>query len=198
MFNSFYLIYLIASSLNPVLAGMSQQEEARQLRATEQLSWAILELTKGYVKPARFQPKEMVTHSLRSVESVIPELIFDESKLPGQVHLQMTGAPPLTLPVERMGSIWEAFMTLKRSLDYVALHLPQDVKAQDVELKAINGMLETLDPHSVMFSPQEYEEMKVSTQGQFGGLGIVIGQRDGWLTVISPIPDTPASRAGIR
>ncbi len=198
MLNSFFLVYLVANSLNPVLGVMSQQEEARQLRATEQLSWAILELTKGYVKPARFQPKEMVTHSLRSVESVVPELVFDESKLPGQVYLQMVGAPPLTLNVERMASIWEAFMTLKRSLDYVALHLPEDVKAQDVELKAINGMLGTLDPHSVMFSPQEYEEMKVSTQGQFGGLGIVIGQRDGWLTVISPIPDTPASKAGIR
>ncbi|MEC7750235.1 MAG: MXAN_5808 family serine peptidase [Myxococcota bacterium] len=198
MLKSFFLVYLIANSFHPLLGAMSPHEEARQLRATEQLSWAILELTKGYVKPARFKPKEMVVHSLRSVESVVPELIFDETKLPGQVHLQLTGAPPLTIAVERMGSIWEAFMTLKQSLDYVAKHLPRDVKAQEIELKAINGMLETLDPHSVMFSPQEYEEMKVSTQGQFGGLGIVIGQRDGWLTVISPIPDTPASKAGIR
>ena len=123
MLKSFFLVYLIANSFHPLLGAMSPHEEARQLRATEQLSWAILELTKGYVKPARFKPKEMVVHSLRSVESVVPELIFDETKLPGQVHLQLTGAPPLTIAVERMGSIWEAFMTLKQSLDLSLIHI---------------------------------------------------------------------------
>ncbi len=63
---------------------------------------------------------------------------------------------------------------------------------------AIDGMTSTLDPHTVFFTPRQYEELKIDTRGSFGGLGIVIGIRDGWLTVISPMEGTPAYRAGIQ
>ena len=59
-------------------------------------------------------------------------------------------------------------------------------------------MLHTLDPHSVFLSPDAYKEMNMSTQGQFGGLGIVISIRDQQLTVMNPMPGTPAGRAGLK
>ncbi len=59
-------------------------------------------------------------------------------------------------------------------------------------------MLKTLDPHSVFMSPEAYREMNLSTSGQFGGLGIVISIRDQMLTIIRPMPDTPAGRAGLK
>ena len=62
---------------------------------------------------------------------------------------------------------------------------------------AIDGMLSTLDPHSIHMEPEIFKEMKVNTRGSFGGLGIVISIRDGQLTIISPIKDTPASRAAL-
>jgi carboxyl-terminal processing protease len=63
---------------------------------------------------------------------------------------------------------------------------------------AINGMLSSLDPHSAYLSPDLYKELQVDTRGSFGGLGIEITQRSGVLTVVSPIEDTPAFRAGVR
>jgi carboxyl-terminal processing protease len=63
---------------------------------------------------------------------------------------------------------------------------------------AINGMLASLDPHSAYLSPDLYKELQVDTRGSFGGLGIEITQRNGVLTVVSPIEDTPAFRAGVR
>ena len=63
---------------------------------------------------------------------------------------------------------------------------------------AIDGMTSTLDPHTVFFTPKEYKELQVDTRGKFGGLGIQIGLRDKWLTVISPIEGTPAYRMGIQ
>ena len=63
---------------------------------------------------------------------------------------------------------------------------------------AINGMLASLDPHSAYLSPDLYKELQVDTRGSFGGLGIEITQRSGVLTVVSPIEDTPAFRAGVR
>ena len=62
----------------------------------------------------------------------------------------------------------------------------------------IEGMVQSLDPFSDFLTPDESEEWKVRTQGKFGGLGIQIGIRDGWLTVIAPIEGTPAYRAGLR
>jgi carboxyl-terminal processing protease len=63
---------------------------------------------------------------------------------------------------------------------------------------AIKGMLDALDPHSVYMTREEFAEMQQDTRGQFGGLGIEISKKDGFLTVVSPIEDTPAFKAGIK
>ena len=73
----------------------------------------------------------------------------------------------------------------------------EDVEIRDLVYGAIDGMLTSLDPHSGFMSPDIYKEMKVDTRGEFGGLGIEISMRDGILTIVAPIEDTPASRAGL-
>jgi carboxyl-terminal processing protease len=97
-----------------------------------------------------------------------------------------------------------------RSTDYQELDLFTDVLAlvrqsyvEEVPLKdliagAINGMLATLDPHSAYLPPEMYQEMKIDTRGEFGGLGIEISIRDGVLTIVAPIEDTPAHREGLK
>ncbi len=94
--------------------------------------------------------------------------------------------------------------------DYESIELFTDVLAivkksyvEEVDTKkliygAINGMLTALDPHSSFMPPETYKEMKIETKGAFGGLGIEISIKDGLLTVISPIEDTPAFRAGVK
>lgn len=94
--------------------------------------------------------------------------------------------------------------------DYESIELFTDVLAivkksyvEEVDTKkiiygAINGMLTSLDPHSSFMPPEMYKEMKIETKGSFGGLGIEITIKDGLLTVISPIEDTPAFKAGIK
>ncbi len=63
---------------------------------------------------------------------------------------------------------------------------------------AINGMLTSLDPHSNYLPPTAYKDMQVETRGEFGGLGIEVTQKDGFIKVVSPIDDTPAANAGIK
>ena len=63
---------------------------------------------------------------------------------------------------------------------------------------AINGLLQSLDPYSAYMSPKIFEQMQTETSGEFGGLGIEVGMESGVVKVISPIDDTPASRAGIK
>ena len=63
---------------------------------------------------------------------------------------------------------------------------------------AINGLLQSLDPYSAYMSPEIFQEMQTETSGEFGGLGIEVGMEAGVVKVISPIDDTPASKAGIK
>ncbi len=63
---------------------------------------------------------------------------------------------------------------------------------------AVNGMLSSLDPHSGYMTPQRFDDMKVQTQGEFGGLGIEVTMEGGLVKVVSPIDDTPAFRAGLE
>ncbi len=63
---------------------------------------------------------------------------------------------------------------------------------------AINGLLQSLDPYSAYMSPESFNDMQTETSGEFGGLGIEVSMESGVVKVISPIDDTPASRAGIK
>ncbi len=96
------------------------------------------------------------------------------------------------------GSDYEAIELFTDVLKIVQSKYVEDVSTKKLVYGAINGMLSSLDPHSSFLPPEMYREMKIETKGSFGGLGIEISVKDGFLTVISPIEDTPAFRAGIK
>lgn len=77
-------------------------------------------------------------------------------------------------------------------------HYVEDVDSEDLIKAGIKGMLKTLDPYSEYLDPKQYHALLEDTHGQFEGLGIEIAIKDGWLTVISPLEDTPAERMGIQ
>ncbi len=86
----------------------------------------------------------------------------------------------------------------KEVMEIVKKSYVEEVDSKKLIQGAIEGMLAKLDPHSAFMTPEPYKEMKVNMAGSFGGLGIEINIKDGKLTVISPIEDTPAWRAGIK
>jgi carboxyl-terminal processing protease len=73
----------------------------------------------------------------------------------------------------------------------------EEVSSELLVTAAINGMLSSLDPHSQYLSAKDFEDMRVQTKGEFGGLGIEVTQEEGFIKVISPMDDTPAAKAGI-
>jgi carboxyl-terminal processing protease len=93
---------------------------------------------------------------------------------------------------------YERLKVFTDCLEIVKKNYVEDVKTEDLITGAIEGMLSSLDPYSAYLDPDMYSELKVETKGSFGGLGIEIAIKDGILTVIAPIEDTPAYRAGIK
>ena len=85
-----------------------------------------------------------------------------------------------------------------RVLSYIENNYVQHVDDRRLIYGAIKGMMDTLDPHSTFMTPEQYRQMKVETKGEFGGIGIEVEIRKGWLTVVTPLEGTPAHRAGLR
>ncbi len=92
---------------------------------------------------------------------------------------------------EKIDLFGEVIENIKK--DYV-----DDVDQSKMMDSAINGVLQSLDPYSAYMSPELFKDMQTDTRGEFGGLGIEIGMEAGVVKVISPIDDTPASKAGIK
>jgi carboxyl-terminal processing protease len=96
------------------------------------------------------------------------------------------------------GNDYESIELFTDVLSIVKKSYVEEVDTKKLIYGAINGMLTSLDPHSSFMPPDTYKEMKIDTKGAFGGLGIEITIKEGILTVISPIEDTPAYKAGIK
>ncbi len=83
-------------------------------------------------------------------------------------------------------------------LSLVKSNYVEETDSRKLIYGALNGMLATLDPHSSFMPPDVYKEMQIDTRGEFGGIGIEITIRDDILTIVSPIENTPAFRAGLK
>ena len=133
----------------------------------------------------------------RAVENVIPDLLVDEGKLPDALTLRMNSksrGPGTPSACSRSGKCtW--------CCDRGSARCSSPAEWRGRWRGGVGGRqrdAQDARPALGHVQRQAHEEMRMSTQGAFGGLGIVISQRDGWLTVISPIAGTPASRAGVR
>lgn len=161
------------------------------------LNRAVLHIKEQYVDPRRVMPREMLLAGLDAIEKQVAEVQVDQPPDSDTV-LVSVGGEQRAFDIKGVDSLWEMSFKLRDVFRYLEPKLPADQDKRDVEYATINGMLSTLDPHSVLLPPATFEEMKMTTQGEFGGLGIVIGLRDGALTVISPMDGTPASEAGLE
>ena len=101
-------------------------------------------------------------------------------------------------PQEEQTSKLDAYIKFTQILNLVENQYVDEVNTSALVTKALKGLMSNLDAHSVYMDAKSFSDLDVQTKGEFGGLGIVVGMRDGALTVIAPIDDTPAFRAGVK
>ena len=123
-------------------------------------------------------------------------LIFLSPGISAGADIELEASPtPQSVPDR---SIYDNLELFTRVMEIVNDKYVEDVKRQELIYGALDGMMKSLDDYSQFMEPQVYKEMKVETKGEFGGVGIEITLRGGILTIISPIEDTPGSRAGLH
>jgi carboxyl-terminal processing protease len=187
--------------LAPAVAGTSDPKhgpsnyDLRQLKVVNEV---LKNVRDKYVDPKRVKPKEMLLSALNYVQRDVAQVIVLHDETSPTVKVRVD-TQEREFRVDNVLGLWDISARLREIFDFVQDNLKgTEVDLREVEYAACNGMLRTLDPHSVLLSPEAYKEMNLSTSGQFGGLGIVISIRDQQLTVINPMPNTPAWRAGIK
>ncbi len=177
--------------------GGSEAAPGYRLKSLPVVTKVVLAVQENYVDPRRVNPKSMLAGSLGAVEKTVAEVMVEGDVSAGKVKVTV-GSASRDFDVSGVGSIFSFRQKLAEIMDFVQDNLVAHKDLGDVEYAAANGMLQTLDPHSVLLEPKHFKEMRLQTRGEFGGLGFVIGVRDGNLTVMKVLKNTPAQRAGIR
>ena len=118
-------------------------------------------------------------------------LLGSTAALAAPAELPATASDSAPLPLDDLRTFAEVMDRIKSA--YV-----EPVSDKTLLENAIKGMLSNLDPHSAYLEPEAFRDLQESTSGEFGGLGLELGTEDGFLKVVSPIDDTPASAAGIQ
>jgi carboxyl-terminal processing protease len=145
------------------------------------LSEVIAVIQRGHIE--EHTAKELVTYAIEGMERRAERKQYET----GEVKLDWEGTGD-----DRVTS----FRLFEEAYDFY--RNATDIPPEKLLYDAIGHMVETADPHSVFLTPEEYREMQVDTRAEFGGAGMQIGIRNSVLTVIEPIDDTPAFRAGIQ
>lgn len=109
--------------------------------------------------------------------------------------LLLVGGASATSPSK---NVYDNIKTYNRVLANVYDKYVDELDSKDLIYASIQGMMESLDPHSAFLEKKQYDDLMLETQGKYGGVGITIDIRDEWLTVVSPLEGTPAYKLGIR
>ena len=177
--------------------GISAKEKNNFRLSSASVTPRVLNYIKqNYIDQNRVNAAEMLKGALSQIQKSAAEILVtfeDGNKFTITIDKATKKFQPKELATP--ADLWSI---LKEVYTFIEMHYHGTIEQQEIEYAAIDGILETLDPHSNLLTPKIFNEFKIGTKGKFGGIGIVIGSKDGNLTVISPIEGTPAWRAGVK
>ena len=186
-------------TLSAHAAASSPRHATDDLSTLRIFNRVMLLLKDNYVDPKRVDPRKMLVNALDGVERQVAEVLVEGDEKSDTLTLTVDKRSK-AFDVSKVDNLWNMSFALKSMFGFLDDNLAREGKdeARDIEYAAINGMLSTLDPHSLMLKAEYFKEMKLQSKGEFGGLGFVIQMKESNLTVVRVMKGTPAQKAGIR
>ena len=186
-------------------AGASKLEKGKKhdLSKAQVMDRTILAIMESYYDPDRVDTKKMFKSALDTIQLNVAEIKVDFSK-DGETAIIEISGKRMKVAMNGVGSPWGLSRAMRRVFRFMVDNLPaEDRDYLTLEYVAVNGLLSVLDPHSSVMMPDLWEELRMSTRGEFEGVGIRITTDrrppcDGDLTVVEVFKNTPAMRAGMR
>jgi carboxyl-terminal processing protease len=191
---------VLAGAEGPPRASADPAARSYDLTALHILNMTLVRIKDNYVDPTRIDPKGMLLKALDNVQKNVAEVLVEPHPEQNQVTVRVDVAQR-TFNIEGVDSPWALSAKLREIFRFIQANLHSTSDTREIEYSAINGMLQTLDPHSLLLDPDSYAEMRIQTKGSFGGLGMTLSIRKNQLTIINvltPVLDMPAGRAGFK
>ncbi len=154
-------------------------------------------LMKNYYDTKALEPRPLLKEALFGISRAVPDILVQFPEKGGPIQIEV-GGQKKEISVPSLHSLEDILPVVQQAFAFIQGTYKGEIKFEDIQYAAINGMLDSLDPHSALLPPKIFSEFKTQTEGEFGGIGIVIGLKEGDITVIAPLPDTPAWRAGLK
>jgi carboxyl-terminal processing protease len=169
--------------------------DATELRV---LDWTLWNVSKYYVEPERVDPQAMTLAGLEALEQRVAQVLVQPIGDGERVRVRV-GTHEKLFELGEIEALWAVGPHVREVFRFVTEHtdLTED-EQREAEYAIVAGVLGTLDPHTNLLRPSDFSDMKASTKGSFGGLGIEVGMRDGKITVIRVIDGNPASEVDMQ
>lgn len=151
-----------------------------------------------YYDPARIHPDKMLKEGLNAVARIVPEVLVSFPSNKTDYFILGVGNQKKEIFLSSSEKLSDIYPPVAESFQFINENYKGDVKSTDMEYAFVNGLLNSLDPHSDFLPPEVFKEFKTQTEGEYGGIGIVVGIKEDELTVIAPLEGTPATAAGIK
>ena len=160
----------------------------------------LMHLQLDYLKQKKLDPQILLRGALTELERMVPEVwVFQEfNEGDNTQNLRIVlGMETTILPISKLDGLLELQNVLQRLLNLLWERNLELSKLQ-IERMFVRGILNRLDGYSVLLPSEIYRDFNINIDGHFAGVGLVVGMRDGYLTVISPMDEGPAARAGLQ
>ena len=176
---------------------LSYPSRGNQFLAPRTLTHQVFQYVEWkYVDPDRSRPENLLEGAFKYLETNYPEILVEKDQEKGEVVVQVD-TKERRFPLGGSPTYGEAATLIEDIIAFSSPLISDEVEEKMYRYMTINGALRELDPHSNVFSQKHYKDFKIRTSGSFGGIGFTFGIQEGDLMIISPIPDTPADRAGL-
>ncbi len=179
-----------------VNTGFAGENKNLRLSRAEITPLVLRYIGEYYIDNIRINPPEMLKGALNQLQKNAAEILV-QFETANRFTVTIGSATKKFSP-KSLYTLNDLWLTLREVYTFIEMHYHGSIDPDDLEYLSVDGMLSVLDPHSNILTPKVFNEFKIGTRGKFGGIGIVIGTKDGELTVISPIEGTPAWRAGLK
>src|SRR5262249_30113271 len=158
------------------------------LSALKIFNKVVIYVKDAYVDPKRINPREMMIAALEQVERTVPGGMVEADKDRQKLHLNVNGKTR-DFDISHVDSLWKMSFQMKDVFEFIGNNLRPSEDTPDVEYAAVNGMLSTLDPHSVLLKPEYYREMRLTTNGEFCGPHLLTHINNTTPTLVQTLPN---------
>ena len=160
----------------------------------------LMHLQLDYIDSEKLEPELLLEGALTELERMVPE-VWVKAQLPESNGIQTlqvnVGNEKTVIPIMELKALYDLHLVLQKLKNHL-LKMDLQLTKSEIEQIFVNGILHQLDEYSVLLPKELFHEFNINLGGHFAGVGLVVGMRNGYLTVIAPMDGSPASKAGMR